>query len=81
MAMYWSDGEHVGGEGGADQSRDQRADRARRGDQRADQPVEHACLLDDAAEGERHEDQPDGAEHALHAAAGQELIDRGLAGR
>ena len=74
-------GEHVGAEGGADECRDQRAARARRGDHRPDQPLEDARPLDEAAEGQRHEDQPDGGEHARHAAAGQQLVDGGLAGR
>jgi hypothetical protein len=33
-----------------------------------------------AAEGHRAEDQPDGVEHAGHAAAGQQFVQRGVAG-
>ena len=38
-------------------------------------------LLHDRGEAQRAEDQPDGGEHARHAAAGEQVVDRGVAAR
>ena len=74
--MYWSAVTTLVANDGADQGGDQGAGGLRRAMTGADQPVQDARLLDDAAEGERGDDQPDRVQHALHAAAGDELVDR-----
>ena len=50
-------------------------------DDRRDEPVEEAGFLHDRGEAQRAEDEPDGGQHARHAAAGEQVVDRGVAAR
>ena len=82
MAMYWSAVMTLVATIDVGERGDQRTVGLRLADDRRDQPVEHAGLLDHAAEGERGDDQPDGVEHAVHAAArGQHVHRREAGGR
>jgi len=51
----------------------------RRVDNRRDQPVQDARFLYHAAEGECRDDKPDRVQHAVHAAAGDEHVNRRIA--
>ena len=75
-------GDDVGRDDRGDEGSDQRAIGLRFLDDRRDQPVEHAGLLDHATESQRGDDEPDRVQHAVHAAArGQHVHRREARGR